>query len=75
MNLDNIKEARNLLNNRTIITPEIRSNYLSKLVNGNVFLKLENLQHTSSFKARGAFISIDRLEEKKKKKGGKSLFL
>mgnify|MGYP001425132633 FL=1 len=69
VNIENIKEARNLLNNRTIITPEIRSNFLSNLVGGNVFLKLENLQYTSSFKARGAFISIDRLEEKKKKKG------
>ena len=69
VNIENIKEARNLLNNRTVITPEIRSNYLSNLVRGSVFLKLENLQHTSSFKARGAFISIDRLEEKKKKKG------
>ena len=69
VNIENIKEARNLLNNRTIITPEIRSNFLSNVVRGNVFLKLENLQYTSSFKARGAFISIDRLEEKKKKKG------
>ena len=69
VNIENIKEARNLLSNRTVITPEIRSNYLSNLVGGSVFLKLENLQHTSSFKARGAFISIDRLEEKKKKKG------
>ena len=69
VNIENIKEARILLNNRTIITREIRSNFLSNLVGGNVFLKLENLQFTSSFKARDAFISIDRLEEKKKKKG------
>ena len=69
VDIENIKKARILLNNRTIITPEIRSNFLSNLVGGNVFLKLENLQYTSSFKARGAFISIDRLEEKKKKKG------
>ena len=69
VNIENIKEARILLNNRTIITPEIRSNFLSSLVGGSVFLKLENLQYTSSFKVRGAFISIDRLEEKKKKKG------
>jgi threonine dehydratase len=69
VNIENIKEARILLNNRTIITPEIRSNFLSSLIRGSVFLKLENLQYTSSFKARGAFISINRLEEKKKKKG------
>ena len=69
INLENIKKARNLLINHTVITPEIKSNYLSQLIGGNVFLKLENLQHTSSFKARGAFVSIDRLEKQQKKKG------
>ena len=69
LKIENIKEARDLLKNRIVITPEIRSNYLSNLVGGSVFLKLENLQHTSSFKARGAFVSLDRLEEKKKKTG------
>jgi threonine dehydratase len=35
-------------------TPLDYSFYFSKLANCRVFLKLENLQHTGSFKARGA---------------------
>jgi len=69
INLENIKVAKDLLEKKIINTPEIRSQNLSKLINGNVFLKLENLQHTSSFKARGAYVSINRLDSKKKKKG------
>ena len=69
INLENIKVAKNLLEHKIIKTPEIRSQNLSELINGNVYLKLENLQHTSSFKARGAYVSINRLDEKKKKDG------
>ena len=36
-------------------TPLEYSNYLSKLCNCNVYLKLENIQYTGSFKTRGAF--------------------
>jgi threonine dehydratase len=35
-------------------TPLERSHYLSSVGNANVYLKLENLQHTGSFKFRGA---------------------
>ena len=69
INLENIKVAKDLLERKIINTPEIRSQNLSKLINGNVFLKLENLQHTSSFKARGAYVSINRLDREKKKNG------
>ena len=69
INLENIKVAKDLLEKKIIITPEIRSQKLSNLINGNVFLKLENLQHTSSFKARGAYVSINRLDSEKKKNG------
>ena len=69
INLENIKVAKDLLDKKIITTPEIRSQNLSKLINGNVFLKLENLQHTSSFKARGAYVSINRLDSEKKKNG------
>ncbi len=43
-------------------TPLERSPALSDLTSANVFVKLENLQHTGSFKARGAFnklLSLD----------------
>ena len=45
------------------------SPFFSKLVNGDVYLKLENLQLTGSFKIRGALNKILKLKPKEKKKG------
>ena len=42
-------------------TPLVRSQYLSQRCNANVWLKLETLQPTHSFKVRGAFNAISRL--------------
>jgi len=39
-------------------TPLLRSSYLSAMNDGEVYLKLENEQHTGSFKARGALNKI-----------------
>ncbi len=39
-------------------TPLEYSYYLSKLGNSDVYLKLENLQYTGSFKARGAISKL-----------------
>ena len=49
--LDNIK-------NYIVNTPLTYSERLSKEINSNIFLKLENLQKTGSFKARGALNKI-----------------
>lgn len=49
-------------------TPLIKSLYLSNLLNGNVYLKLESEQITGSFKARGAFNKILWLNENKSTK-------
>lgn len=40
------------------------SNYFSQLIDGDVWFKLENQQHTGSFKARGALNKIMSLIEK-----------
>lgn len=69
INLDKIEEASKQLIGNIIRTPTIRSHSLSSEINAEVYLKLENLQYTSSFKVRGAYISIKRLEEEKKKMG------
>src|ERR1700691_790301 len=39
-------------------TPVVRSESLSERLGGNVYLKLENLQVTGSFKARGALNAL-----------------
>ena len=69
IHIDSIKEANFELRSNIVRTPTIQSQYLSNEVNANVFLKLENLQYTSSFKVRGAYVSIKRLKEEQKQKG------
>ena len=69
IDIDSIKEANLELRSNIVRTPTIQSQYLSNEVNANVFLKLENLQYTSSFKVRGAYVSIKRLKEEQKQKG------
>jgi len=69
IHIDSIKEANLELRSNIVRTPTIQSQYLSNEVNANVFLKLENLQYTSSFKVRGAYVSIKRLKEEQKQKG------
>ena len=69
IHIDSIKEANLALRSNIFRTPTIQSQYLSNDLNANVFLKLENLQYTSSFKVRGAYVSIKRLKEEQKQKG------
>ena len=69
IHVDSIKGASKELLGNIIRTPTIRSQYLSSEINADVFLKLENLQYTSSFKVRGAYVSIKRLEKAQKNMG------
>lgn len=50
-------------------TPVDHSLYLSRLGNASVYLKLEHLQHTGSFKLRGATNKILSLNEKQLRRG------
>ena len=50
-------------------TPLEYSNYLSELCGCNVYLKLENLQITGSFKARGGLNKALSLTKEEKEKG------
>jgi threonine dehydratase len=51
-------------------TPLDYSPYFSELTGANVYLKLENLQHTGSFKLRGAFNKLLSLTPAEKEAGG-----
>jgi len=53
-----ILEAYKILYKVVYKTPLIYSYSLSKLSNGEIYLKLENLQRTGSFKVRGAYFKI-----------------
>jgi threonine dehydratase len=50
-------------------TPTIKSHWLSQFTGGEVFLKLENLQITGSFKPRGAYICMNSLTDEEKSRG------
>lgn len=53
----------------TIATPTIQATRLSMQFGIDLFLKLENLQHTNAFKARGALAKLLTLSDTEKKAG------
>ncbi|HEX7206537.1 MAG TPA: threonine ammonia-lyase [Nitrososphaeraceae archaeon] len=68
--MNNIREAQRLLLNYNIRrTDLIKSATFSKLTGNNVYLKLECLQKTGSFKVRGAMVKIHNLSDELKKNG------
>jgi len=68
MELNDFFDARARLDKVIHRIPLEFSNYFSKLTGGKVFLKCENLQKTGSFKVRGAYNKIAKLQESKKPK-------
>jgi threonine dehydratase len=58
VSLADIQKADRILNGKVLRTPLVYSPYFSKQVEGEVYLKLENLQKTGSFKLRGATYKI-----------------
>ena len=67
--LDDIKKARELIKDQIIKTPCTYSSTLSKRVDCDVYLKLENLQFTGAYKVRGALNRLCQLSEDEKKNG------
>ncbi len=67
--IDDVHEARGLVDQLAIRTPMEESRWLSERVGGPVLLKCENLQRTGSFKIRGAFVRMSRLSEDERARG------
>ena len=68
--IKDILKARDLLRNETVRkTPLHRSDTFSKFTGNNVFLKIESLQRTGSFKVRGAFVKLSMLSDEQRKYG------
>ncbi len=63
--LDDIRQARARVSPRVRRTPLVRSERLGDASGGEVCLKLESLQVTSSFKARGALNAVLALAERR----------
>ena len=67
--LADIEEARHRLEGIAVMTPLDRSRALSDQVGGPVLVKCENLQRTGSFKIRGAYNLISRLDADVRSRG------
>ncbi len=66
---DDVLKAREAIQDAVICTPTIKATRLSIRLGIDLYLKLENLQHTSAFKARGALNKLLALSEDQRKKG------
>ena len=69
VNLKNIQDARKAIAPFIKCTPLVQSQFLSTSCGCAVFLKLENLQITNSFKPRGVFNKLLHLSADEKSKG------
>jgi threonine dehydratase len=68
--IEDIFKARNLLKGTPIRkTPLQASDTFTKLTGTNLFLKIESLQRTGSFKVRGAFVKLNMLTKEQCKYG------
>ncbi|MFX1561531.1 MAG: pyridoxal-phosphate dependent enzyme, partial [Promethearchaeota archaeon] len=64
-----IRDAREILQDIKHVTRLDHSSTFSRITGGEVFLKLENLQKTGSFKVRGAAYAMSQLTDKEKEAG------
>ena len=66
---DDVVNAKKNLTDNIVHTPMVSAIRLSNRTNIDIWLKLENLQHTAAFKARGALNKLLNLSDEEKKKG------
>ncbi|MCK4952622.1 threonine ammonia-lyase [Candidatus Bathyarchaeota archaeon] len=64
-----IKEAYSIVREVAHHTPLDRSNTFSRMTEGEIYLKLECVQRTGSFKIRGAYYTISKLKDIIKTRG------
>ena len=67
--VEDIRAAANLLNGVIWPTPCAPARRLSARLGVDIALKLENLQITGSFKARGAYVKLNSLDAEQRKRG------
>ena len=69
LSIKEIKAASQILDGNVRKTPLVKSFYLTSKTGGEIYLKLENMQLTGSFKFRGAFNKISHLTDEERNKG------
>jgi threonine dehydratase len=66
---EDIKLAKERFKGVLPSSPLIRSRYLGQRIGSEIFLKLENLQETGSFKVRGAYNRLLQLDAEERQRG------
>ena len=66
---EQIRLTHATISGETLRTPTVRAARLSLMLGFDLFLKLENLQHTNAFKARGALAKLLTLREAERAAG------
>ncbi len=66
---EDVAQAGARLAGQAVVTPLLESDGLNELIGGRVLLKAEMLQRTGSFKFRGAYNRISRLDEAERARG------
>lgn len=69
LTLEKFEAASEIVKKVTHPTKLVYSDYLSQQTGGKVYLKPENMQHTGSYKVRGAYYKISTLTKEQKEKG------
>lgn len=67
--VESIRDAATLMRGSVLRTPLVEAPRLAEEIGCHLRLKLENLQLTSSFKARGAFIKLQGLTDNERQRG------
>ena len=67
--IDRIRAAEKLIAGEVLRTPTVPSRSLSQRAGAEVVVKLESLQHTGSFKPRGALVKLSTLDSGARKAG------
>src|SRR5512136_70753 len=66
---DDVRAAARRLKGHARVTPLLAETPLDRLTGGRVLLKLETLQHTGSFKFRGAWNRLSQLDAAQRRAG------
>ena len=66
---DLIRQTHDTIRSATIRTPMVKATRLSMHLGIDLYLKLENLQHTNAFKSRGALAKLLTLSDEQRKNG------
>ena len=69
MTYQDILAARTAIADATLLTPMVHATRLSMRLGFDLYLKLENLQHTNAFKSRGALAKLLSLSDAERARG------